>query len=158
MRTTVSPLFSCVMMSLCLAGQACAQVVPTTPSKFSMKPVGGTSASAGIASAPKPAETVYRLVTYVTLSQPRQWKSNDGKSVLGKLIAFEDIVVESRSAAPDAKAAPTMPAKITVVRAGTVRLLVDSKPFEVALDRLGEDERKFIQGIDAGVKAKATQP
>lgn len=142
----------CVMFAASPA--AFAQVVPTTPGRFKMKPFGETGDSAGIASTPKPAETTYRQVTYIALSQPRQWKSADGKSLLGKLIAFEDIVVVSKAAAPDPALAPTMPAKLTVVRDGKARLLVNSKAFEVPLDRLGEDERKFVAQIQTAVAAK----
>lgn len=141
----------CFMLA---AATGLGQVVPTTPGKFGVKPLGESGSSAGITSTPKPAETTYRQVTYIALSQPRQWKSADGKSLLGKLIAFEDIVVVSKTAAPDATAAPTMPAKLTVVRDGKARLLVNSKPFEVALDRLGEDERKFVTQIQTAVAAK----
>lgn len=147
-------LFS-VLVFTSLAGAQVA--VPTTPKNFTMRKMGDTSASAGIASPTKPAETVYRMVTYVALTPPRQWKSADGRSLLGKLIAFEDMVVESKNVAPPANEKPVMPATITVVRDGKARLLVDQKPFEVSLDRLGEDEKTFVKNIDAAVKAKAAK-
>ena len=65
--------------------------------------------------------------------------------------------MESKAAAPDKNAAPAMPAKITVVRDGKARLLVNSKPYEVALDRLGEDEQNFIKGTETNVNAKAAK-
>lgn len=146
---------------LCLAflatGSIEAQVVPTTPKSFKTRQIGESGASAGIASVAKPAETTYRQVTYISLSPSRQWKSADGKSLLGKLIAFEDIVVQTKNAAPDASAKPEMPPVITVVRDGKARLLVNQKPFEVPLDRLADDERAFVLNIDAGVKAKAAK-
>ena len=154
MNAIMHSLFCGTLIMLAAVGQAHAQVVPTTPTKFNMRPIGDASASAGIASAPKPKETLYRQVTYITLSPARQWKSNDGKSLLGKLIAFEDIVVETKSTVPDRNAAPAMPAKITVVRDGKVRLMVESKAYEVALDRLGDDERKFVTQIQTAVAAK----
>jgi len=139
MNATLNPII-CGALLLFAAGSAVlAQVVPTTPGRFKMKPFGETGTTSGVATTPKAAETTYRQVTYIALSEPRQWKSTDGKSLLGKLIAFEDIVVESKTAAPDPKAAPTMPPQITVVRDGKARLLVNSKPFEVPLDRLGDD-------------------
>jgi hypothetical protein len=157
MNATLKRLSCCAFALLATGSAVLAQVVPTTPGKFKMKPFGESGASAGIASTPKPVETTYRQTTYIALSPPRQWKSADGKSVLGKLIAFEDLVIESKGAAPDPAAAPTMPAKITVVRDGKARLLVNSKPFEVLLDRLGEDEKNFVKGIEAGVAAKAAK-
>ena len=142
------------LLLLAMAGGVWAQVVPTTPTGFKMRQIGDSGASAGIASAPKQKETRYRQVTHISLSPARQWKSADGQSLLGKLIAFEDIVVESKGVAPDKNAAPAMPAKITVVRDGKARLMVDTKTYEVALDRLGEDERKFVTQIQAAVAAK----
>ena len=141
----------CLML---LTSTGLGQIVPATPGKFKMKPLAESGSSSGITSTPKPAETTYRQVTYIALSPSRQWKSADGKSLLGKLIAFEDVVVVSKTVAPDPAAVPAMPAHITVVRDGKARLLVNSKPYEVTLDRLGEDERKFVGQIQAAVSAK----
>ena len=44
-----------------------------------------------------------------------------------------------------AVAAPVVPKNATVVRDGKARLLVNSKSFEIALERLGQDEQKFIE-------------
>lgn len=136
-----------------------AQVVPATPKKFTTRSLSESS-STGISSAPKPPEITTRMVTYFALSEPRQWKSADGRSLLGKLIAFEDMVVEAKGAnAAASKAAaaappPEPPAKPTVIKDGRVRLLVNSKPYEVALDRLSEGDRKFAEDIKAAVDAK----
>lgn len=137
-----------------------AQVVPATPKKFTTRSLS-ESASAGITTTPKPPEITTRMVTFFALSQPRQWKSTDGKSLLGKLIAFEDMVVEAKAAnaaaskaAAAAAPAPEPPAKPTVIKDGKVRLLVNSKPFEVPLDRLSEDDRKFAESIKAAVDAR----
>ncbi|MBX7208275.1 MAG: hypothetical protein K1X78_08205 [Verrucomicrobiaceae bacterium] len=145
------------LVTLGFPGTGNTQVVPTTPKGFKMRQIGENGASAGIASTPKPAETSYRMVTYIALSPSRQWKSADGRSLLGKLIAFEDIVVQTKNAVPDTKAPPPMPATITVVRDGKARLLVDSRPFEIALERLGEDERSFVKTIESGMKAKESK-
>lgn len=137
-------------------GLTSAQVVPTTPTKFDMRRLGdASSSSAGVSATPKPPQTTYREVTYISLSPLRQWKSTDGKSLLGKLIAFEDFVVTTNGAAPDPKAAsPQMPAKPTVVRDGKARLLIESKAFEVPLERLGEEERKFIEQLQSAITGK----
>lgn len=149
-----APLQSGLCLLLAACASAFAQVVPTTPGKFKMKPLGETGASAGISSAPKPAETTYRQITHIALSPPRQWKSSDGKSLLGKLIAFEDVIVETKGAAPDPSATPAMPATITVVRDGKARLLVNSKAYEISLDRLGDDERKFVAQVEKAVAVR----
>lgn len=137
-----------------------AQVVPATPKKFTTRSLSESS-STGISSAPKPPEITTRMVTYFALSEPRQWKSADGKSLLGKLIAFEDLVVEAKGASAAASKAaaaaappPEPPAKPTVIKDGRVRLLVNSKPYEVALDRLSADDRKFAEDVKAAVDAK----
>lgn len=157
MNATLNPICCGVLLMLASFSTATAQVVPTTPGRFKLKPFGETGSTSGVTTMPKPVETTYRQITYIALSQPRQWKSTDGKSLLGKLIAFEDIVVESKKAAPDAKAEPAMPGRITVVRDGKARLLVNSKPYEVSLDRLGEDERNFVKAIETNVNAKAAK-
>ena len=145
-----------LVMTLLLSISASAQVVPTTPTKFDMRRLGdASSSSAGVSATPKPPQTTYREVTYISLSPLRQWKSTDGKSLLGKLIAFEDFVVTTTGAAPDPKApSPQMPTNPTVVRDGKARLLIESKAFEVPLERLGEEERKFIEQLRSAIAAK----
>ncbi len=151
-----------VILLLILAStrDAGCQVLPATPKKFATRSVSG-GGSTGTASvgvlAPKPQPPV-RTKTYIALGDARQWKSRDGKSLLGKLIAFEDFVVETKiengsQAAPVAP--PPMPERPTVVRDGKARLLIDHKPFEVALDRLCDEDRKLVETIRDAVNAKA---
>jgi hypothetical protein len=148
-----------VLLALATAGDARGQVVPATPKEFATRTVsgGGTTASASVSvTAPKPATTV-RTTTYLALGEARQWKSTDGKSLLGKLIAFEDVTVETKTeggpkSAP--AAAPPLPDKPTVIRDGKARLLIDGKPFEVALDRLSTGDRKLVEGIRDAVNEK----
>lgn len=154
---TRGPLIALSAMLVCVSSTLAQVAVPTTPKNFTMRKVGDTTSSAGIASPTKPAETKYRMVTYVVLSAPRQWKSSDGRSLLGKLIAFEDMVVETKNVAPTADDKPVLPATITVLRDGKARLLLDQKAFEVPLDRLGADEQTFVKNIDAALKAKAAK-
>lgn len=151
------------LVILASAGGAFGQVVvPATPKKFATRTISGggstSSASVGV-TAPKPQTTV-RTTTYIALGDARQWRSTDGKSVLGKLIAFEDIVVETQSGS-GAKPAPAdqraMPDNPTVVRDGKARLLIDNKPFEVPLERLSEDDRKLVASIRDAVAAKKTR-
>jgi hypothetical protein len=74
---------------------------------------------------------------------------SDGKTFVGKLIAFEDIVIEGTAAAP-----MNVPKKPTVVRNATARFYVNSKVYEVALDKLGAEERKFVEDTSAAIAAK----
>ena len=126
-----------------------AQALPTTPTKFDTERIGAAvrgGGTVGIVSA-KPT-TVVRTVTHIVFGEPRQWMMSDGKSFIGKLIAFEDIVAVG-NATP-----PALPKNPTVVREGKARVLVNSKPFEIALGRLGADERKFIEETRVALAAK----
>lgn len=135
----------------------CAQVVsPTTGKKFETRTINGSGGNAGVSinSTPQPSTTKAKLVSYFSLSELRQWKSSDGRSLMGSIIAFEDAVVEidaanvaaAREAAQKAPA-PALPAKITLIRDGEVRLLVNNKPFEVRLEKLSEEDRKFVEEL-----------
>lgn len=127
-----------------------AQVVPTTPTKFDTRRIGdAASGGASVNVLPPRTQTTVRTITHIVLGEPRQWKMADGKSFLGKLIAFEDIVQEG-----NATTAPAVPKNPTVVRGGNARVLVNAKPFEIALDRLGADERKFIEDTRVTLAAK----
>ncbi len=131
-------------------------VIPATPKKFTKRTMpggtGGFTITPGVApSAPAPPPTV-RTVTYVTLSGARQWTSTDGKPLLAKLIAFEQVVTESKAQDP-APAAPTLPAKPTVVRDGRVRLLAGTTPYELPLERLSPADREFIETVRRAVAA-----
>ena len=140
---------------LCLAlfafpAAAFAQVVPTTPTKFTTRPVGGATATNGATITPSSTAPAVRHVTYLTLSPLRQWTSTDGKSLMGKLIAYE----ESVSNHPVPQSAAPITTQPTVLRDGKARLLVDRKAYEVPLERLGPEEQKFIQQLQAALAAK----
>ncbi len=85
-----------------------------------------------------------RYTTYLVLVDTRQWTSNDGTPLMGKLIAFEDLVVEAPKG-DEPPESPVPPRHPTVVRQSKVRLLVDNKPFEVPLERLGASDRELIE-------------
>ena len=50
---------------------------------------------------------------------------------------------------------PAPPANPTVTRAGKVRMLVNQKPVEIALDRLSEADREFIGQLQVALAKKA---
>jgi hypothetical protein len=150
-----------IVSALLLLGTASATaqvVIPATPKKFTKRVEGGGSASLGpglAPSAPVPPP-VTRTTTYFTLSDSRQWTSTDGKPLLAKLVAFEDIVIEMQGNQAPASP-PSMPANPTVVRDGKARLLSGNKAYEVPLDRLSQPDRDFIEGIRSAVVAKQAQ-
>jgi hypothetical protein len=151
----------CLLLGVITAG---AQVIPTTPKKFTKRGVGGTTGSTGGIvtpgggisigpSTPAPATKV-RYTTHIALSEPRQWQSTDGRSLIGKLIAFEDLTAETAKGAPPPTFTP--PANPTIVKDGKARILVDTKAYELPLDRLSEDDRAFVEKIrDAAAKNAA---
>lgn len=149
-----------VVLALAVAGVAVAQVVPTTPTQFGKRSTGvsdaaGGSASVGLASGAAQPKPVVKQISYVSLSEARQWTSNDGKALVGKLIAFEqmeEILTEGQAASTEA---PKLPARPTVIRDGKARLLVQQKPFELPLERLSEADQEFIRQIDLAIAKQA---
>ena len=131
-----------------------AQVVPANPTKFKTRSIGGNTGGDVRVTPRDDGPDMRRFVTYLVLADSRTWTSADGKPVTGKLIAFEDLVVEvpAGSAEPPQPALPEHP---TVVRAGKARLLVNNKPFEIPLARLSAPDREFIEAIRA---ARAKPP
>ena len=108
---------------------------------------GGDANSGGVTIVPadgaqKP-KTSYK--TFLVLADSRAWTSSDGKVIQAKLIAVEDVVVDESKPEEKANAAP--PANPTVVRGGKVRLLLNQKPVELAVDRLVQADRDFIEKI-----------
>lgn len=146
----------CLLSLAISAGSLHAQVaIPATPKKFTTRgagsQAGGTTAVSSDGrsitlgpSTPAPSTKV-RYLMHVTLCEPRQWKSSDGKSLLGKLIAFEDLTVETEKGAAPPPMTP--PANPTVIKDGKARLLVDTKTYELPLERLSPADRAFVESI-----------
>ena len=134
-------------------------LVPATPNKFQSRPIGsGASIGGGGEVVPKDqASKKARYITHVVLSDSHIWSSTDGKILTGKLIAFEDMVVETPQGAA-APVTPTPPAHPTVIRDGKVRLLVNQKAVEIPMDRIGEADRELITNIKAAIEKKAAPP
>jgi hypothetical protein len=98
-----------------------------------------------------------RYVTYAVLSVSRIWTSTEGKTIQGKLIAFEDMVVEAPKGEP-APPSPSPPESPTVIRDGKVRLLVGDKPSEFPITRLREPDREFIEGVQKAMQKNKKAP
>ena len=136
---------------------------PTTPAKFAKRDVssGASTNSASVNATPAAGQSTARITSHYSFGDARQWKSTDGRSLVGKMIAFEDAVIEvKRPTAAEARAAamsapaPKPPAKFTLVRDGKIRLLVNNKPYEVALDRISEDDRAFAKQVEESLNRK----
>jgi hypothetical protein len=147
------------LILLAMATPLCAQVVlPATGRKFDTRTINGSGGNTGVSVNPstKTPPTKTKLTSYFMLGDPRQWKSTDGKSLLGTIITFEESVIEFEAANPAAakeavdKAPPAkMPDKPTLIREGKIRLLVNQKPIEVPLERLSEEDRKYVSDLNA---------
>jgi len=154
-------------------GIASAQVIPATPKKFGKRTTGGAtaggigilpgnSATTGAKPTPPPPPTI-RQVVYIVLGEPRQWTSSDGRTLVGKIIAFEESVAQSSGTAPAVPTPEQMAKSLsgppTVVREGKVRLLVNNKPFEVALSTLSSADQEYVAALQGRIKPPtAVQP
>ncbi len=149
-----------ILLVLAVALPLGAQVVnPATGKKFETRTINGSGGNSGVninGSTTPAAPPKAKLVSYFSLSETRQWKSNDGRSLLGSIIAFEESVIEIDASNPAAareaaqKAPPAkLPEKPTLIRDGKIRLLVNNKPYEVALGLLSPEDRKFAEDLNA---------
>lgn len=130
---------------------------PATPKGFDKRSLGSTSSTDPFINTGRsdPDEKPkVRYTVHISVSDSRQWKSTDGRSLVGNLIAFEDLTIETEKGAPPATFRP--PANPTIVKDGKARLMVDNKAYEIALDQLSQLDRNFIEGIRA-VAAKRTR-
>jgi hypothetical protein len=139
-----------VLIVFILASGASAQVVvPATPKKFATRPIegGGGASIGGVEVLPRDGakDQNVRFTTHIVLSTSRLWTSTEGKLLEGKLIAFEDLVVEApKGVTPQS---PTPPESPTVVREDKVRLLVKQKPVEIPIKRLSQGDQEFIEQV-----------
>jgi len=151
-------------LSLAFATMAPAQIAtPTTPSQFGKRGIAGGAATgtASVNARSVAAGATARLTSHYSFGELRQWKSADGRSLLGKMIAFEDAVIEvKRPTAAEAHAAamaaptPKPPARFTVIQQDKIRLLVNNKPFEVPLEKLSAEDQAFAKKVEAALNPK----
>ncbi len=123
------------------------------PRKYTTRQVGGGVNPGATVDSGNSAPNV-RYVTHIVLCDTRMWTNTEGKPLEAKLIAFEDLIAEVPTGAAE-PVMPTPPANPTVVRGGKIRLLVNRKPVETALDRLSQTDREFIDQLKAALAKKA---
>jgi len=142
---------------LLVCGMSAQGVIPGPPKRMVTRPTGGGSTGGvSIVTPDPPSDPNVRHTTHLVLSESRLWTSTDGKTLQAKLLAFEDIVTEAPKGAQ--AAAPVPPANITVIRGGKIRLVTDVKPFELALERLSQSDREFVERISAAHPPKPAAP
>ena len=143
-------------LGVCAMSLPAQVAIPATPKKFKVRAAGSSTASVGNVTPPATRSTSTlgktKYTSYLSISPPRQWQSTDGKSLLGSLIAFEDVVtyLTAGETAPPLTAPPTL----TVVKDGKARLLIDNKPYELPLERLSQADRDLIEKTRAAFAAR----
>ena len=147
-----------VFCSAWIPSLALAQVTPAHPDRFMNRTNGGSSGGVEVIPRDAGKPKTVRYVTYIVLSTSRLWTSPDGKNIEGKLIAFEDMVIEAPKGAA-APPNPTPPESPTVVRDEKIRLLVKDKPIVVALSRFSAGDVEFVEQVrKAYTKKPTTKP
>jgi hypothetical protein len=129
-----------------LAADAQVDIPPPPGTKLKPRQVGGLGGGGVEVNPSERPESPVKYITYLTLSVSRIWQSNDGKTLEGKLIAFEDLVVEAPKG-QEAPPAPEAPKHPTVVRNGKIRVLIDRKAVEIPLARLSHGDQEFVEGV-----------
>lgn len=146
-----------MVTGLLLASGLWAQMtVPATPKRMVTRS-GNNMGGVSITSSDVAGDQKVRYTTHLVLSDARQWTSTDGKTLQAKLIAFEDIVVETPKGAAQPPA-PTPPPTLTVIRAGKIRLVSNQKVFELALERLSRGDRDFVELVSTSRTKTAPPP
>lgn len=142
---------------LMLSGASAQMVFPGGAKNPANRSVGGTvngGVNGGAAISGKQEPPKKRYTTHTVLSDSRIWQSADGRTKEGKLLAFEDVVVEVPGGGAEPPP-PVPPVNPTVVRNGKVRLLVGKQTFELALTSLVKADQEFVEGIRASLAKKA---
>lgn len=117
-----------------------------TPTAFEPRNIDGSNEiEPNIRPENQEKQTVTRTVTHCVLTENRTWTSTDGKKMEAKLIAFEDLVVESVKG--QVAKAPQAPEYPTVVQEEKVRFSVNRKPVVLPLARLIQSDQDFIEKI-----------
>jgi hypothetical protein len=140
-----------------LVGTLAAEVEVPGGKGMSTHTTGGAVGGVGITTTNGNADSKVTYTTHVVLADTRQWTSTDGKTLQAKMIGFDDIVVETPKGAAQPPP-PAPPANVTVVRGGKIRLVATQKPFELALDRLSQADREFVERIRAAHANKPPPP
>ncbi len=109
-----------------------------TPTAFDTRDTGGNAEGS---SSIQKIEGKVQKITYVAVTETREWKDTNEKVVHARMLAFE---------APEGEIAP-------IVRDGKIRLLVDgAKLFSLMpLERLCKEDRTYIETLAAARKRQA---
>jgi len=98
---------------------------------------GGASITTPKAS---PLRKETKKITYLAVTDDRAWVNNEGKTIKGRLIAFD----------PGNKEKFIPP---TIIKEDKIRMLIGTKAYVFPLDKLREENRKEILNLKNGFKA-----
>ena len=99
---------------------------------------GGSFGGGGLVKPAPPKQTITRTITYLALTNERQWLNTSGKSIFATLVAFDT--------GDKAKSIPP-----TIIKAGKIRLLKEKKVFLLPLDTLSPKHRSEVISINSQV-------
>lgn len=87
-----------------------------------------------------PLKKQTKKITYLAVTDDRAWINKEGKTIKGRLIAFD----------PGNKEKFIPP---TIIKDNNVRMLIGTKAYVFPLDKLREENRKEILNLKNGFKA-----
>jgi len=87
-----------------------------------------------------PLKREVKKITYLAVTDDKAWINNEGKTIKGRLIAFD----------PGNKEKFIPP---TIIKDNNVRMLIGNKAYVFPLEKLKEDNRKEILNLKNGFKA-----
>lgn len=133
------------MILLPVAAQEQERTIVRPPTSFETRNAGETT-EGGATIRVVPAEPEPRTVTYVAVTDLRTWRDVEGRSLRGRLIAF-DAADESAQGRE-------------LVRKGRIRLWVDGhkRVSELELSRLSEADRTFVRSLEQAAKQMKKAP
>ena len=117
--------------------QSIAQIKTTNKSISGSGQFGGASITTPKAS---PLKKATKKITYLAVTDDKAWINTEGKTIKGRLIAFD----------PGNKEKFIPP---TIIKDNNVRMLIGTKAYVFSLEKLKEENRKEILNLKNGFKA-----
>ncbi|HIG84173.1 MAG TPA: hypothetical protein EYG40_01835 [Verrucomicrobia bacterium] len=117
--------------------ESIAQIKATNKTISGSGQFGGASITTPKAS---PIKKEVKKITYLAVTDDKSWINNEGKTIIGRLIAFD----------PGNKEKFIPP---TIIKDSNVRMLIGKKAYVFPLEKLREENRKEILDLNNGFKA-----
>ena len=117
--------------------ESIAQIKATNKTISGSGQFGGASITTPKAS---PIKREVKKITYLAVTDDKSWINNEGKTIKGRLIAFD----------PGNKEKFIPP---TIIKDSNVRMLIGKKAYVFPLEKLREENRKEILELNNGFRA-----